>query len=95
MRQLDTDQLDYSVELSPRMWTRVGALQSAQFKRLRARAAAVAQLAAKTAFLDGEGPPPTPRPRHFFDLEDSWAEYEIDADRGTLIVHDVVPTPRG
>jgi len=84
----------YSVELSPRMWTRAGAISRERFEQLRLRAAAVAQLASATRFLDRDQPGnETPWAPLAFALHGEWVLYRLDPGQGRLLVLDVVKVP--
>lgn len=80
----------YSVELSPRMWSRIGALDRDRFNRLRERASAIAELAAATRFLDSEPLPPV---RHTFCLGEEWVVFRVEPTAQRVVVLDVVQEP--
>lgn len=78
----------YLIEVSPRMWSRIGALDRDGFNRLRERAAAVAGLLAETRFLDGEAKWPA---QGVFCLGEDWVLYRVEPGSERFVVEDVLP----
>ncbi len=89
VRRLEVSHEQYVVELSPRMWGRAGAISREHFEQLRQRAAAIAQLASATRFLDRDQPP-GPLAPNVFDLHGRWVVYTVDPLRGCVQIEDVV-----
>lgn len=87
VRRWDESLERYSVELSPRMWSRIGALDRDRFNRLRERASAIAELVTATRFLDEDTPIPAD---HTFCLGNDWVMYRIDPRSQRIVVLDVV-----